>query len=289
MNYHHLRYFREVANEGNLSRAAARLNVSQSALSIQIRQLEERFGNPLFDRSGRQLVLTEAGRIALDHAERIFATGEELVATLTGGRRPGEPVRIGALSTLSRNFQIAFLRPVLGRADAPVILRSGDNDSLLAALKALALDLVLTTAAPDAADGSFAAQRLDEQEAGLHGHAHRLSHRTAEELLASEPLIVPASGAVRSGLEALLSRLGVHPRLAAEVDDMAMIRLLAREDAGVAVAPAVVFRDELESGELASAPFRLGIAEPFYAVTVKRLFPHPLAGELVSAAMRKGG
>jgi LysR family transcriptional activator of nhaA len=68
LNYHHLRYFHEVAKEGNLTRAANRINLSQSALSIQIRQLEERLGHPLFDRIGRQLVLTEVGRIVLDRA-----------------------------------------------------------------------------------------------------------------------------------------------------------------------------------------------------------------------------
>ena len=72
LNYHHLRYFREVAIEGNLGRAAERLNVAQSALSVQIRQLEERLGFTLFDRVARSLVLTEAGRIALDHADRIL-------------------------------------------------------------------------------------------------------------------------------------------------------------------------------------------------------------------------
>ncbi|MEH6648175.1 LysR family transcriptional regulator [Sulfitobacter sp.] len=97
LNYHHLRYFREVAIEGNLGRAAHRLNVAQSALSVQIRQLEDRLGFLLFDRIGRALVLTEAGSIALDHADRIFTAGDELLATLhqSGDIKP--PLRIGAL------------------------------------------------------------------------------------------------------------------------------------------------------------------------------------------------
>ena len=84
LNYHHLRYFWAVAHEGNLTRTAQRLNLSQSALSVQIKQLEDRLGHALFERRGRQLHLTEAGRIALDHADAIFSTGQELVATLTG-------------------------------------------------------------------------------------------------------------------------------------------------------------------------------------------------------------
>ena len=81
LNYHHLRYFRAVAHDGNLTRAAERLNLSQSALSVQIRQLEDSIGHELFERRGRQLELTEAGRIALDYADVIFTTGEEFLDT----------------------------------------------------------------------------------------------------------------------------------------------------------------------------------------------------------------
>ncbi|WP_329610531.1 LysR family transcriptional regulator [Jiella pelagia] len=77
LNFHHLRYFQTVAHDGNLTRAAERLNVSQSAVSTQIRQLEERLGQKLFERRGRSLILTEAGQIALDHADAIFTTGDE--------------------------------------------------------------------------------------------------------------------------------------------------------------------------------------------------------------------
>ncbi|MBV6650715.1 MAG: LysR family transcriptional regulator, partial [Hoeflea sp.] len=82
LNYNHLRYFWAVAHEGNLTRTAERLNVSQSALSIQIKKLEAQVGHALFERRGKQLILTEAGRVALDHADTIFATGDELMGTL---------------------------------------------------------------------------------------------------------------------------------------------------------------------------------------------------------------
>lgn len=125
LNYHHLRYFREVAHEGNLTRVAERLNLSQSALSTQIKQLEGRLGHALFDRAGRQLTLTEVGRIALDHADRIFGTGEELIATLRRSSDARPPLRVGAQPTLSRNFQLQFLRPIIRAGDTGVILRSG--------------------------------------------------------------------------------------------------------------------------------------------------------------------
>ncbi len=283
LNYRHLGYFRAVAHEGHLTRAAERLNLSQSALSAQIRALEARLGHALFERTGRQLKLTEVGQIALDYADQIFGTGAELMATLERTGQVRTPLRVGALSTLSRNFQLRFLRPVLGRADVDLVLRSGTADYLLGELKSLALDVVLATAPPGSDQiGAFRAQRLDQQPVGLHGRPDRLQHPSLEALLAAEPVLLPTESAIRAGFEALVARLGVTPRIAAEVDDMAMVRLLAREGAGLALTPAVVVADEIHAGRLQTAPFALDIVERFYAITVARNFPHPLLTELMS-------
>jgi LysR family transcriptional activator of nhaA len=286
LNYHHLRYFREVAREGNLTRAAARLNLSQSALSIQIKLLEDRLGTLLFDRSGRQMVLTEAGRIALDHADRIFGTGQELLATLQRTTASRAPLRVGALSTLSRNFQLNFLRPVLRDHQVDLILKSGNEALLLADLKSLALDVVLTTAPPRREEGAdFTAQRIAEQPVAIHGHPGRLRHASLRDLLLNEPVILPTESSIRTGFEALVAGLGIRPRIVADVDDMAMVRLLAREDAGLAIAPSVVLADEIASGMLASSGFDLDLVESFYAVTVPRNFPHPALAGLLAAAV----
>ncbi len=272
INFHHLRYFHEVARAGHLGRTAERLNVSQSALSIQIKTLEERIGQKLFDRVGRGLQLTEAGRIALRYTEQIFGLGAELSVTLSGLAEQTPTLRVGALSTLSRNFQIGFLRPLLTDPATSVTLRSGSTDVLLEALRTLDLDVVLTTELPPE---GFEAHPIATQVVGLHGHPDRLNYTTLKALLTAEPLIVPTDRAIRSRFDGLLGRLEVTPRILADVDDMAMVRLLARENAGVAVAPSVVLADEIASGRLATAPFKLGIEEPFYAVTVPRSFPHP--------------
>ena len=281
LNYHHLRYFQEVANEGNLTRAAERLNLSQSALSTQIRQLEDRLGHALFDRTGRAMVLTEAGRIALDHARRIFGVGDDLVATLTAEGRATAPLRVGALSTLSRNFQLRFLRPALtGRTE--LVLTSGNSQTLLRALEDLALDVVLLTDPPPRdAFPDLVAHRIAEQPVGLHGVAGRLAHGTLAGLLTAEPVILPTESSIRTGFYSLVARLGVTPRIAATVDDMAMVRLLVRDDVGLAITPSVVLADELAQGLLATAPFPLDIVESFYAVTVPRTFPHPVLGDLI--------
>lgn len=284
LNYHHLRYFREVAREGHLTRAAERLNLSQSALSSQIRALEDRLGHPLFHRVGRKLTLSEVGRITLDYADRIFSTGEDLLATLQRSGANTPPMRIGSLSTLSRNFQLEFLRPILQRDDLDLTLKSGSPDVLLDALRAMSLDVVLTTEPPASGHGlDFLAQKLAQQPVSIHAAPALLQHDSLAALLSHEAVILPTESSIRTGFDALVARLGIAPNVAAVVDDMAMVRLLAREGAGLAIAPAVVFADELKAGRVARAPFDLQIVESFYAVTVRRSFPHPLLRDLIAA------
>lgn len=288
LNYNHLRYFWAVAQDGNLTRTARRLNLSQSALSVQIRKLEERLGHPLFERRGRQLHLTEAGRIALDHADAIFATGDELLGTLQQTGTVRQALRIGALATLSRNFQLSFLRPVIGRSDIEIILRSGSPVELLAGLQSLKLDVVLTNQVP-ASDvfTRFFAHKLSEQAVSLVGVPNMVARkRTVADLLATHPVILPLSdSSVRTGFNALTDRLGIRPQIAAEVDDMAMMRLLVREGVGLAVLPPIVVRDELASGLLVEADELPGIVETFFAVTVERRFPNVVVRSLIEGAV----
>lgn len=289
LNYNHLRYFWAVARDGNLTRTAEMLRVSQSALSVQIRKLESQVGHALFERSGKQLLMTEAGRIAFEHAEVIFATGAELLGTLKD--QPGErrkSLRVGALATLSRNFQIGFLRPLLGRDDVEIIVRSGTTSDLLKSLEAHRLDVVLVNVPParDAA-APWISHPIAEQAVSLVGTPARIGHAVKlETLLAREPLVLPTlQSSIRTGFDALLDRLGIRPQIAAEVDDMAMMRLLAREDIGLAVVPPIVVKDEIASGMLVEVDQLPHLSETFYAVTLARRFPSPLLRALIEAKL----
>jgi len=285
LNYSHLRYFHAVAHEGNLTRAAEKMHVSQSALSTQIRQLEARLGHALFERVGRRLELTEVGRITLDHADRIFETGQELMATLRQSDQALPPLRVGALSTLSRNYQLRFLAPALAKPELDITLRSGAEAQLLEGLRALALDVVLSNDPPRSVAGlDLTAHKLAEQPVAIHGRPGSFDQADLRALLQGQGFILPTDPAIRAGFFGLAARLGVTPRLVADVDDMAMVRLLAREGAGLAVAPAVVVADELAAGRLVTAPFSLDIVESFYAITRARRFPHPLLANLLNAA-----
>lgn len=285
LNYHHLHYFWAVAREGNLTRAAKQLHVSQSAVSLQIQRLEEQLGHALFERRGRALVLTEAGRVALEHAEVIFRAGQDLVGTLGGHGERRQVLRIGSLATLSRNFQLTFVRPLLGREDVELVLRSGTFGDLIRALEAHQLDAVLSNHAParDAAT-PWVAHAISSQPVGLIGKAGAgKRRRPLQQLLAEEPLLLPnVESSIRTAFDALLARLHVQPRIAAEVDDMAMLRLLAREHVGIAVVPKIVVADELKRGELVELAELPDIEERFYAITSARRFPSPLLKSLLA-------
>ena len=290
LNYHHLRYFWAIAHTGKLTRAAQRFNVSQSALSTQVKKLEEQLGHALFERQGRGLKLTEAGRIALDYADTVFRAGEELISTLQGQVGAQRQVlRVGAITTLSRNFQIALLRPLIGRVDVELIVRSGTMRELLSQLEAHAIDLVLANqpAARDAKT-SWHSHLLQEQPVSLVGPpAPGEPELRFPDDLASFPVLVPSLDSnVRVAFDRLMELAGIRPTILAEVDDMAMLRLFARDSRCLALVPPVVVRDELINGLLVERCKVPEITERFYAITQSRRFPNPLVKEILAGPLQ---
>ena len=285
LNYHHLHYFWVVAKDGNLTRAAARLHVSQSALSSQIKQLEAQLGQQLFARVGRTLRLTEAGQVALAYAEPIFASGNELLALLRDGRPSERQVlRIGGLSTLSRNFQENFVRPLLSRTDVELKFQSGNLEELLKRLRAHTLDLVLSNRQVHGdADNPWRCRRIARQAVSLVGQPRgkRKPFRFPEEL-AEVPLLLPSRDSeIRAQFDLLCEQHGLRCAVLAEVDDMALLRLLARDSNAVALLPTVVVQDEIRTGRLAEYCVVPDLHETFYAITVQRYFEPPLLKELL--------
>lgn len=289
LNYHHLQYFRAVAREGNLTRAAAHLHVAQSAVSTQIRQLEAQLGQALFLRQGRTLVLTEAGRIALAYADTIVGAGTELVATLREGRRRERQVlRIGAVATLSRNFQRALLTPLVGRTDVELVLQSGSLSELLARLSAHTLDLVLSNRrVQEDAGTAWRCRRIARQQVSLVGPPRHGAPFRFPDDLAEAPLILPGHDSeIRGAFDVICEQHGIRIAVAAEVDDMAMLRLLARDSGAVALVPAVVVVDELRAGVLEEYAAVPNLYEEFYAISVRRQYQHPLVRPLLEEAAR---
>ncbi|TLD69701.1 LysR family transcriptional regulator [Phragmitibacter flavus] len=286
LNYHHLRYFRAIATEGSLTRAAQHLKLSQSALSVQLRRLEESLGQALFERKHKALVLTEAGRIALEYANSIFRSGEELTDLMQNrAGRSRSFLRVGASSNLSRNFQLNFVRPLITRDHVELVLHSGTLRELLAQLHNHTLDVVLSnTPARNDADTGWRNHLLDEQSVSLVGRKRRgLKPFRFPEDLRTTPVVLPSlESSIRAAFDVLMDQSGIHPIIAAEVDDMAMLRLMARESNGVTLVPPVVVKDELESGALVERHRFPQIKECFYAITPNRRFPNAILRELMT-------
>ena len=291
LNYHHLRYFRAIATEGSLTKAAQHLKLSQSALSVQLRSLEESLGQPLFERKHKALVLTEAGRIALDYAHAIFRSGEELTNLLKS--RAGRSrclLRVGAVSNLSPNFQLSFLRPLIARDDVELIIHSGTLRELLTQLQSHSLDVLLSnTPVRRDAETGWHSHLLDQQAVSLVGLKKRgMQPFCFPADLRTVPIVLPSlESSTRIAFDVLMDQMGIRPIIAAEVDDMAMLRLMARETHGVTLVPPAVVKDELKSGVLVERHQFHQVKESLYAITPSSRFPNLILRELMNLVPRE--
>jgi LysR family transcriptional activator of nhaA len=173
---------------------------------------------------------------------------------------------------------------VLGRDDVEIVLRSGAFPELLEALEAHRLDVLLANSPPPRdASTPWVTHTLGAQRVSLVGPPDQARPaRDLRRILETEPVVLPGPhSSIREGFDALAERLGVRLRIAAEVDDMAMLRLVAREGLGVAVVPPIVVKDELEDGTLTEISRLEGLEETFLAVTLARRFPNPLLELLI--------
>lgn len=271
LNFNHLFYFWRVAKVGNLTRAARELHTSQSSLSAQIRQLEHRLGEMLFAREGRRLVLTHAGQLVLAYAENIFGLGREMLSRLAGNSGGMTHLRIGSVATLSRNYQENKIRPLLSDPAVSLTLESGQLSDLLARLVEHQLDVVLANeTVPSDPDRPLLCRFLGSQPISLVGPASAWkpdSLRVPEDLDGLDIALPGRRSALRAQFDAICAAAGVAPRIRAEVDDMAMLRLVARDSGWLAVMPEVVVQDELRSGLLVRAGQSPRLHEHFYAIT----------------------
>ncbi|WP_192034607.1 LysR family transcriptional regulator [Halomonas sp. YLGW01] len=289
LNYHHLYYFWRVAAEGKLTRVAESLHLSQSALSAQIRKLEERMGKPLFERRNRSLVMTEAGRQVFNYAEVIFTKGEELESLISRGIEPEyQQLRIGMLSSMSRNFIEGFVAPLLDQEEFKVrfSLHARGMTDLLAGLARHEFDLVLTNTQfqpSDSPQASWQSQLLARQPLSIIGPPDSAPPHPFPEGYANLRWVLPGEHhEVRRAFDGYCGLHQYRPEVLAEADDMAMLRLLARDSGALSVLPEVVVKDELEQGRLTSFMRLPNVYENFYAITLPREFMPAVVSELLA-------
>lgn len=290
LNYHHLYYFWQIARTGNLTETAKNLHVSQSALSMQIKQLESNMDVQLFKRKGRKLHLTEVGYRTLTYAEEIFTKGQELELLLIKGIVPEtQHLRIGMLSTMSRNFIESFIEPLLTKQDISYSLHSWRQTDLLNKLSNHQFDMVLTNIeVMGTVQEIWHCQLLARQPVSIIGPPGLELGKKFDHSYMKLPWILPVTDSpVRSAFDGLCAQYQFKPIVLAEADDMPMLRLLTRDSNALALMPDVVVKDELLSGELISYMTIPNIFENFYAVTIKSHFPNELINELLENFQKK--
>ncbi len=285
LNYHHLRHFWMIARHRSMTRAASKLKISQSTLSEQLAELEAWLGESLFDRRGRELHLTEAGRVALEHAETIFTTGHELLSRFRQSSETRQRVlRIGAVGPLSKNLQFDFIQPILADTRTKVVVVAGALDELTRQLLEHKLDLVLSNI-PLRADQE---QNVFNHLLGevpvflVGGKRMKVVRPKFPQFLRDIPLFLPSRQSdVRADFDLLLAKAGVEPFVHAEVDDMALLRLLALSGEGLALVSKIVVERELQSQKIKFMLRVPGLAEKYYALAVRKRFQNAWLGEIV--------
>lgn len=276
INYHHLYYFWRVALSGSITRTAEECHVSQSALSQQIKQLENTMDVQLFERVGRQLILTDMGRKVLSYADEIFTTGEELQSFLKRGELATQRhINIGVLTTLSRNFTENFISPLLKESNVSFTLSTRGMTNLLNGLTSHELDLVLTNRSVNQQDDDaiWQSQLVSRQSVSIIGPANKTPQTSFPQGYEDLEWVLPTGiTEIRSGFNAYCSAVGYSPKVIAEADDMAMLRLLVRDSGAATALPSVVVKDEIISGRLAEYQKLPNVYENFYAITIRRTY-----------------
>ncbi|MBK6637473.1 MAG: LysR family transcriptional regulator [Rhodocyclaceae bacterium] len=287
LNFRHLLYFWAVAKEGSITRAAERLNLSVQTISTQLGVLEQQLGQALFAPQGRSLVLTDAGRAALDYADQIFLLGERLrhaVADHGSGRRR---FAVGLTEAVPKLVAFRLLQPAL---KAPLAMRieciESSFEQLLSELALNRLDLVLADrAAPTDAHLKLQSRLLGTVGIDLYA-AEPLHQRYVTDFprgLNGAPVLLPLrSNPLRGAIDGWFARNNLKPELVGEFSDSALLKTFGRAGLGLFPAPSGMHADILTQFGARSLGALNEVRENWYAIVTQRRIPHP-AVEAVEA------
>lgn len=254
MEIRQLKTFQTTAKTLSFSSAAEMLNYAQSTVSSQILALEEELGAPLFDRLGKQVVLTDAGRRLLTYAEQILALVDEAQQVVNGHEVPAGTITIGAPESLC----VYVLPPLLRRyreeyPQVRLALQPGSCPDLRRLTKDGRFDIVFTLEpAVHSTDLDVEVMR-SESICVIAPPDHPLAHKsqvTAADLQGEPVLLTEATCSYRRLFEAILERADVHPAMALDFTSVEAIKQCVRSGMGLAVLPAVAIAREVAAGEI---------------------------------------
>lgn len=279
LNYHHLLYFWTVARTGSVAAASAELGLASPTISNQIRKLEENLGEKLFERSGRRLVLTDMGRVAMRYADEIFSLGREFTDTMRD-RPTGRPLRfsVGIADVLPKLLAYRVLEPVFRlRSPVRIICREDRPDHLLADLAVHDLDMVLSDS-PVSPAANIRAFSHPLGECGVSFFAARemsVTRRRFPKVLDGTPFLVPTdNAALRRNLDEWFNAENIHPNIVGEFEDLALLHVFAEHAFG-AFAAASVMDDQIRAYGFRRIGRTDAIRVRFYAISMERKLQHP--------------
>jgi LysR family transcriptional activator of nhaA len=293
LNLKHLRYFWAVASHGSIARAAETLYLTPQTISGQLRDLEEQVGKKLFSREGRNLVLTETGRLVFSYADEMFRLGIELQDALAG-HTPGSAmtIKVGVAMVVPKLLAFRVLEPVL-QLDQPVrmICHEAPLVDLLADLSVHKLDMVLADSPVNPAL-NIRAYNHTLGESGISffataAHADAL-RTTFPHGLDGHPMLMPSSGSnLRRDLQNWFERNDINPRIVAEFEDRALMKAFGEGGGGVFTSPTAVEQDVLQKYGVRVIGRTDEITERFYAISAERRIKHPAVSAITEAARSK--
>lgn len=290
LNYHHLFYFWTVAREGGVSKAAARLRLSQPTISAQIRLLEDAVGSRLFERQGRALVMTDMGRTVYRYADEIFGIGRELMETLRG-QTPGRPLQlmVGVANAVPKLIAYRLLRPALDRPDPiHVVCREDNVERLITEVAMHALDVVIADVpAPPHVRVKVFNYLLGESDTAFFAPASlagRLRRRFPASLNGARMLLPTSNAALRRGLDGWFEQEGLRPAVEGEFEDSALMKVFGQSTGLVFPAPSVISADVCRLYDVKVIGTTAAVRERYYAISAERRLKHPGVLAVTTAA-----
>jgi len=290
LNLKHLRYFWAVASHGSIARASEVLHLTPQTISGQLTELEKQAGTKLFEKVGRNLALTDTGRVVFGYADEMFRLSNELQDVLAG-RAPGSRValNVGIAMVVPKLVAYRVLAPVLS-LEEPVLLICNEAPlvDLLADLSVHKLDLVLADS-PVSPTLNIRAYNHLLGESGIsffarESDAHQYREHFPESLDGAPMLMPTASSALRRSLELWFERLDVRPFVVAEFEDRALMKAFGEAAAGLFTSPTAVEGDVLEKYAVRVVGRAQEVKERFFAISTERRIKHPAVSAITESA-----
>lgn len=287
VNYHHLLYFKTIALEGGIAKAAKKLRLGQPTLSTQMKQFEDSLGHKLFDRSKRQLQLTEAGRMVLGYATEIFRLGDEMIDSLSDQHVTTKiQVQIGAMDTVPKHLALKVFHKARSSFDCVMSVVDGHGDELLRELRAHRLDLVLSNYPPPVGEtAGFYVKSIARMPIVICGSAQFSKLKKGfPASLQGQPFVMPSfNNKLRHDVEHFLKLRAIQVNTIAEVQNTSLQKLMATHGDGL-IALALPAAEELfASKELIRIGTLEDVHDELWLLAAERRIQNPVAASIMQS------